>query len=195
MAKVQWKGSTLLGPLPPVMVSCGTMEESNIITIAWTGILNTHPPKTYVSIRPQRHSYKIIKESGEFTLNLTPAHLIRAADYCGMYTGAKVDKFAKCGLTKEEGNEVACPSIAECPLSLECRVTDIVPLGTHDMFIADIVSVRADEKLLDDKGKLCMERADLAAFAHGEYFALGKKIGQFGFSAVKKKKKPSQKKG
>jgi flavin reductase (DIM6/NTAB) family NADH-FMN oxidoreductase RutF len=188
MAKINWKGSTLLGPLPPVMVSCGTMEESNIITVAWTGILNTHPPKTYVSIRPQRHSYKIIKESGEFTLNLTPAHLIRAADYCGMYTGAKVDKFAKCGLTKEEGSEVACPSIAECPLSLECRVTDIVPLGTHDMFIADIVSVRADEKLLDEKGKLCMERADLAAFAHGEYFALGKKIGQFGFSAVKKKK-------
>ena len=195
MAKINWKGSTLLGPLPPVMVSCGTMEESNIITVAWTGILNTHPPKTYVSIRPQRHSYKIIKESGEFTLNLTPAHLIRAADYCGMYTGAKVDKFAKCGLTKEEGREVACPSIAECPLSLECRVTDIVPLGTHDMFIADIVSVRADEKLLDEKGKLCMERADLAAFAHGEYFALGKKIGQFGFSAVKKKKKPSHKKG
>ena len=188
MAKINWKGSTLLGPLPPVMVSCGTMEESNIITVAWTGILNTHPPKTYVSIRPQRHSYKIIKESGEFTLNLTPAHLIRAADYCGMYTGAKVDKFAKCGLTIEEGSEVACPSIAECPLSLECRVTDIVPLGTHDMFIADIVSVRADEKLLDEKGKLCMERADLAAFAHGEYFALGKKIGQFGFSAVKKKK-------
>lgn len=189
MAKVQWKGSTLLGPLPPVMVSCGTMEESNILTVAWTGILNTHPPKTYVSIRPQRHSYKIIKESGEFTLNLTPASLIRAADYCGMYTGAKVDKFAKCHLTKEEGLEVSCPSIAECPLSLECRVTDIVPLGTHDMFIADIVSVRADERLLDDKGKLCMERADLAAFAHGEYFALGKKIGQFGFSAVKKRKK------
>lgn len=188
MAKINWKGSTLLGPLPPVMVTCGTMEESNIITVAWTGILNTHPPKTYVSIRPQRHSYHIIKESGEFTLNLTPAHLIRAADYCGMYTGAKVDKFAKCGLTKEEGSEVACPSIAECPLSLECRVTDIVPLGTHDMFIADIVSVRADEALLDENGKLCMERADLAAFAHGEYFALGKKIGQFGFSAVKKKK-------
>ncbi len=189
MAKINWKGSTLLGPLPPVMVSCGTMEQSNIITVAWTGILNTHPPKTYVSIRPQRHSYRIIKERGEFTLNLTSTRLIRAADYCGMFTGAKVDKFAKCGLTKEEGHTVACPSIAECPLSLECRVTDIVPLGTHDMFIADIVSVRADESLLDETGKLCMERADLAAFAHGEYFALGKSIGKFGFSAVKKKKK------
>lgn len=189
MAKINWKGSALLGPLPPVMVSCGTMEESNIITVAWTGILNTHPAKTYVSIRPQRHSYKIIKESGEFTLNLTPARLIRAADFCGMYTGAKVDKFAKCNLTKEEGYDVSCPSIAESPLSLECRVTDVVPLGTHDMFVADIVAVRADESLLDETGKLCMERADLAAFAHGEYFSLGKKIGKFGFSAVKKKKK------
>ena len=188
MAKINWKGSTLLGPLPTVMVSCGTMEKSNIITVAWTGILNTHPPKTYISVRPQRHSYQMIKESGEFTLNLTPARLVRAADYCGMYTGAKVDKFAKCGLTKEQGHEVNCPSIAECPLSLECRVSDVIPLGTHDMFIADIVSVRADETLLDESGKLCMERADLAAFTHGEYFALGKKIGKFGFSVAKKKK-------
>ena len=195
MSKIKWKGGALIAPLPPVMVSCGDMEKSNILTVAWTGITNTVPPKTYISVRPSRHSYNIIKESGEFVINLTPSSQVRAADYCGIYTGAKVDKFAKCGLTREEGSEVACPSIAECPLSLECRVTDIVPLGTHDMFIADIVSVRADEKLLDDKGKLCMERADLAAFAHGEYFALGKKIGQFGFSAVKKKKKPSQKKG
>ena len=188
MKKVKFRGGALLAPVPPVMVSCGNMEHANILTVAWSGITNTIPPKTYISVRPKRHSYNIIKESGEFVLNLTPTSLVRAADYCGMYTGAKVDKFAKCGLTKEEGSEVACPSIAECPLSLECRVTDIVPLGTHDMFIADIVSVRADEKLLDEKGKLCMERADLAAFAHGEYFALGKKIGQFGFSAVKKKK-------
>ena len=189
MAKINWKGSTLLGPLPTVMVSCGTMEKSNIITVAWTGILNTHPAKAYVSVRPGRYSYGIIKESGEFTLNLVPASLVRTADYCGMYTGAKVDKFEKCNLTKEEGFAVSCPSIGECPLSLECKVTDIVPLGTHDMFIADIVSVRADEALLDESGKLCMERADLTAFAHGEYFALGKKVGKFGFSAVKKKKK------
>lgn len=189
MSKVNWKGSTLLGPLPPIMVSCGTMVESNIITVAWTGILNTHPPRTYISVRPQRHSYGMIKQSGEFTLNLTPASLIRAADYCGMYTGAKVDKFEKCGLTREAGVAVSCPSIAECPLSLECRVFDIVPLGTHDMFLADILTVRADERLLDDTGKLCMERAGLAAFAHGEYFALGKSLGTFGFSAVKKKKK------
>lgn len=189
MSKINWKGSTLLGPLPPVMVSCGTMEKSNIITIAWTGILNTHPPRTYISVRPQRHSYHIIKESGEFTLNLTPANLVRAADFCGMYTGAKVDKFARCHLSPEAGLNVTCPSIAECPLSLECRVFDIIPLGTHDMFLADILTVRADETLLDEKGKLCFERANPIAFAHGEYYALGKKLGNFGFSGVKKRKK------
>ncbi len=194
MAKVQWKGSTLLGPLPPIMVSCGTMEESNIITVAWTGIVNTHPPKTYISLRPSRHSYGIIKASGEFTLNLTPTSLVRAADYCGMYTGAKVDKFAKCSLTREEGVEVKCPAIAESPLSLECRVTDIIPLGTHDMFLADILSVRADEALLDESGRLCIERADLTAFAHGDYYALGHALGHIGFSAAKKKKQPPKKK-
>lgn len=189
MSKIHWKGSTLLAPLPPMMVSCGSMEKPNIITVAWTGILNTIPPKTYISVRPQRHSHGLIKESGEFTINLTPTHLIRAADYCGMYTGAKVDKFAKCSLTPEAGINVSCPSIAECPISLECRVSDIVSLGTHDMFIADIVTVSVDEGLLDEKGKLCLERAKLAAFAHGEYYEVGKSIGKFGFSAVKKKKK------
>ena len=163
MSKIQWKGSTLLGPLPPVMVSCGNSEQSNIITVAWTGILNTHPPRTYISVRSQRHSYGIIKESGEFTLNLTPSKLIRAADFCGMYTGAKMDKFERCNLTREPGLTVACPSIAECPLSLECRVFDVVPLGTHDMFLADILAVCVDEALLDENGKLCMDRADLAA--------------------------------
>jgi len=188
MAKIHWKGSTLLAPLPPMMVSCGDMEKPNIITVAWTGILNTIPPKTYISVRPQRYSYNLIKESGVFTINLTPTQLIRAADYCGMYTGAKVDKFAKCNLTPEAGVNVSCPSIAECPISLECRVSDMVSLGTHDMFIADIVTVSVDEGLLDEKGKLCLERAKLAAFAHGEYYEVGKSIGKFGFSAVKKKK-------
>lgn len=188
MPKIHWKGSTLLAPLPPMMVSCGDMEKPNIITVAWTGILNTIPPKTYISVRPQRYSYNLIKESGVFTINLTPTHLIRAADYCGMYTGAKVDKFQRCNLTPEAGVNVSCPSIAECPISLECRVSDIVSLGTHDMFIADIVTVSVDEGLLDEKGKLCLERAKLAAFAHGEYYEVGKSIGKFGFSAVKKKK-------
>jgi len=194
MSKIKWKGGALIAPLPPVMVSSGDMERSNIMTVAWTGIINTIPPKTYISVRPKRHSYNIIKESGEFVINLTPSKLIKAADYCGIYTGAKVDKFAKCALNKEQASEVSCPLIAESPLSLECKVTEIIPLGTHDMFLADIVAVDVDESLLDKDGKLHLERAGLAAFAHGEYFELGKKIGKFGFSAVKKKKRNSKKK-
>ena len=188
MSKIKWKGGALIAPVPPVMVSCGDMEKSNIITVAWTGITNTVPPKTYISVRPSRHSYNMIKESGEFVINLTPTRLIKSADYCGMYTGAKVDKFKKCLLHKEEAQTVACPIIAECPMSLECKVTDVIAMGSHDMFLADIVAVNVDESLLDEKGRLDIARADLAAFAHGEYFALGKKIGKFGFSAVKKKK-------
>ncbi|MBE6586284.1 MAG: flavin reductase family protein [Ruminococcaceae bacterium] len=192
MAKIKWKGSALLAPLPPVMVTCGNMETSNIITVAWAGIINTHPPKVSISVRPTRHSYGIIKETGEFVINLTPEHLIRAADYCGMYTGAKVDKFTATGLHKEEAQTVACPLIAECPLSLECKVTDVIPQGTHDLFLAEVMAVNVEESLLNEKGKLCLERAKLAAFAHGEYFALGKSLGLFGFSAVKKhKKKPA----
>ena len=188
MAKQHWKGSTLLAPAPTVMVSCGDMENSNIITIGWTGIINTLPPKTYISVRPSRHSYKIIKESGEFVINLTPTSLVRKADYCGIYTGAKVDKFKKCNFTKETAQNVSCPVIAECPISLECKVTDIIPLGTHDMFVADIVGVNVDESLLDKNGKLCIEKASLCAYAHGDYYELGKKLGKFGFSTDKKKK-------
>ncbi|MBQ3063349.1 MAG: flavin reductase family protein [Clostridia bacterium] len=188
MGKVKFRGGAMLAPTPPVMVSCGTAEKSNIITVAWTGITNTVPPKTYISVRPSRHSYAIIKGSREFVLNLTPSTLVRAADYCGTYTGAKVDKFTKCKLTKLAVEEVAAPLIAESPLSLCCRVTDILPLGSHDMFLADIVAVYADDTLLDEKGRLHIAKAGLCAYAHGEYFALGKRIGTFGFSAKKKKK-------
>ena len=198
MAKIKWKGGALIAPLPPVMVSSGDMENSNILTVAWTGIINTIPPKTYISVRPSRHSYNMIKESGEFVINLTPASLVKTADYCGIYTGAKVDKFAKCNLTKMEASEVSCPLIGESPLSLECKVTEIIPLGTHDMFLADIIAVDVEDSLLDKEGKLHLDRAGLAAYAHGEYFELGKKIGKFGFSATKKKKgvkgKPATKK-
>lgn len=188
MGKVTWAGGALLAPIPPVMVSCGDMVNSNIITVAWTGIINTQPPKTYISVREKRHSYGIIKESGEFVINLTPASLIRSADYCGIYTGAKVDKFAKCALTKESASKVGCPLIAECPMNIECKVTQIIPLGTHDMFLADIVAVNVDEKLIDKSGKLDIRKADLAAFAHGEYFELGRSLGTFGFSVRKNKK-------
>lgn len=187
MAKISWKGGALLAPLPPVMVSCGNAEtgETNIITVAWTGIINTKPPKTYISVRPSRHSHHIIKESGEFVLNLTTEALVKSTDYCGIYTGKKVDKFEKCSLTREKSSVVSCPSIGESPLSIECKVTDIIPMESHDMFLADIVAVNVDESLLDKDGKLCLERAHLAAFAHGEYFALGKKLGYFGFSTKK----------
>lgn len=195
MSKIQWKGSTLLGPLPPVMVTCGTMENANIITIAWTGIVNTLPPKTYISIRPTRHSYDIIKETGEFVINLTTASLVRAADTCGVLTGRKVDKFAHCSLSKEPSAFVSCPLIGESPLSLSCRVTDVLPLGSHDMFLADIVGVEVDPSLIDKNGKLCLDRTELAAFAHGEYFALGRSLGTFGFSVKKKKKHPTKKPG
>ena len=194
MKKTVWKGEALIAPVPPCMVSCGEGEKANIITVAWTGIINTVPPKTYISVRPTRHSYGLIKESGEFVINLTPASLVRAADGCGVYTGAKVDKFKRFGLTKEEASELGCPLIAESPLSLECRVCDIIPLGSHDMFLADVVAVDVDESLIDEKGKLRLDKAGLAAFAHGDYFELGKKIGSFGFSVKKKnKRKPTNK--
>ena len=188
MSKVTWKGGALLAPVPPCMVTCGTEENPNIITVAWTGIVNTHPPKTYISVRPSRHSYKLIRESGEFGINLTTASLVRHADFCGIHTGAKMNKFERCGLHTEPATTLSCPMLLESPLSLECRVTDVIPLGTHDMFLADIVAVNVAEELLDEKGKLCLHRADLAAFAHGDYFSLGKRLGSFGFSVKKKHK-------
>ena len=186
MAKVNWKGGALIAPIPAVMVSCGDMERSNIITVAWCGIINTSPPKTYISVRPSRYSYDIIKNSGEFVINLTSDNLARTADICGVYTGRKVDKFAMCKLTKEKASSLSCPMIAESPISIECRVTDIIPLGTHDMFIADIIGVDVDERLLEGD-KLCINRAHLCAFAHGEYYRLGQRIGKFGFSVKKKR--------
>ena len=189
MAKVNWKGGALLAPVPPVMVSCGDMENSNILTIGWTGIINTIPPKTYISVRKSRHSYHLIKESGEFVINLTPTNLVKQADYCGIYTGKKVDKFKKCNFTKGEAHNVSCPLINESPLSIECKVFQVIELGTHDMFMADIVGVTVDESIVDRNGKLRLDKANLTAYAHGEYFELGKKIGSFGFSAAKKKKK------
>lgn len=196
MSKIKWKGGALLAPVPPVLVSCGTLEKPNVLTVAWTGILNTHPPKTYVSVRPSRYSYPLIKESGEFVINLTTAELCRATDLCGVRSGRDIDKFATCGLTAEPSCEVGTPSIAECPVSLECKVSDIVPLGTHDMFIADIVAVTVKEELLSADGRLQLEKCGLLAYAHGDYFELGKKIGSFGFSVRKKKgsKKQTSKK-
>lgn len=188
MSKLKWKGGALLAPLPPVMVSCGTLEKPNILTIAWTGIVNTKPAKTYISIRPSRYSYDIIKESGEFVLNLTTTALVHSADFCGVRSGRDIDKFKVCNLTPEPASEVSAPMIAQSPLSIECRLTQIIPMGgTHDMFLADILAVNVDEKYLDRSGKLMLDRCGLACFAHGEYFEMGKKIGTFGYSVRKKK--------
>lgn len=188
------KGSAMLGPLPPVMVSSRLGDKDNIFTAAWTGTINTRPPKTYVSIRPSRYSYDIIKESGVFVINLTPAALVGAADYCGTYTGAKVDKFENCGLTKEEATEINAPMIAECPVSLECKVFDIIPLGSHDMFLADIVAVNVAEELFDREGKIHMELAELAAFLHGTYYSLGERLDKIGCGIIKKGRKTGAKK-
>lgn len=189
MARKNFKAGALTAPLPPVMVTVGDMENANIITIGWTGILSTIPPRTYISVRPQRHSYGILKRSGEFVVNLTTADQARVVDYVGIYTGAKVDKFKECGLTKTESKEVSAPTIKECPLALECRVIEVIPMGTHDVFIADIVSVSCDEKILDDDGKIRFDKAGLLAYAHGEYYALGDKVGKFGFSTKKPENK------
>ena len=186
MGRVNWRGGTLLAPLPPALVSCGVGEEANLLTVAWTGILATVPPKTYISVRPERHSHALLLKNPEFVIHLAPASLARTVDYCGMYTGAKVNKFERCALTTAPSVSVAPPTVLECPLALECRITDHVPLGSHDMFIADVTAVTVDERLLDEKGTLHMERADLLAYAHGHYYALGRPIGKFGFSAVKK---------
>lgn len=193
MAKQNWKGSALIAPIPPAMVSCGSMESPNIITVAWTGILNTIPPKTYISLRPSRHSYKLIKESGEFVINLSTRSLVYAADFCGMRSGADHDKFALMGLTAEKAPQLDnCPMILQSPVNIQCKVTSILPLGSHDMFMADIIGVCVDEACIDRAGKLTIDRCQLAAFAHGEYFAVGEKLGAFGDSVRKKKMKPAK---
>ena len=195
MARQNFKAGALEAPLPAVMVSVGDMEESNILTVAWTGILSTDPPRAYISVRPSRHSHKIITEKGEFVINLTTEKLARVTDYVGIYTGAKVDKFKKCNLTKKESLTVAAPTIAESPIALECKVFDVIHSGTHDVFLADIVNVSCDEEIIDERGRICFERAGLIAYSHGEYFALGKRVGRFGFSTDKKKKSPAKHRG
>lgn len=188
MAKVQWKAGTFIYPIPAVMVSCGTMEKSNIITVAWTGIINTNPAMCYISVRPERHSYNIIKENGEFVINLTTEKLAYATDWCGVKSGKDVDKFKEMKLTKESAYLVKAPLIKESPVSVECKVKQIVPLGSHDMFVAEILSIDADEKYIDEKGAFDISKCNLIAYANGGYYPLSDKVGKFGFSVMKKKK-------
>lgn len=194
MSKVTWKSGTFIYPLPAVMVSCGTMEESNIITVAWTGIINTDPAMCYISVRPTRHSYEMIKKTGEFVINLTTKDLAYATDWCGVKTGAKVDKFKEMKLTKEKANFVNCPMIKESPVSVECKVKEIRELGSHHMLVAEILGINADEKYINENGAFDISKCDLIAYSNGNYYSLGKKIGRFGFS-VQKKKKTAKKSG
>lgn len=187
--KESWKPGTVLYPLPAVLVSCGaTPEEYNLLTVAWTGTVCTAPPMCYISVRPERHSYEIIRRTGEFVINLTTRKLARATDWCGVRSGRDFDKFRETGLTPLPAAEVAAPIVGESPVNIECRVKQILPLGSHDMFLAEVVHVQVDAELLDPAtGRFCLERADLLAYAHGEYFTLGEAIGKFGWSVRRKK--------
>lgn len=189
MAKQVWKPATLLSPLPAALVTCGTVEEPNVLTIAWTGIINSSPAMTYVSIRPERWSHHLIAESGEFVINVTTDELVRAADFCGVRSGKDTDKFEEMKLTALPVSQVKAPLIAQSPISLECKVTEIKHLGSHDMFIAEIVAVDVDDKYIQEDGKLDLRKAGIMFYSHGEYFAQGKKIGQMGYSVKKKRPK------
>ncbi|VFQ46504.1 flavin reductase family protein [Desulfoluna butyratoxydans] len=191
MAKVSWKPGTMIYPLPAVMVSCGETEaEYNIITVAWTGTICSDPPMCYISVRPNRHSYEILKRTGEYVINLTTEELAKATDWCGVRSGKKFNKFDAMHLTPGKAEKVNAPIISEAPLHIECRVKEIVPLGTHDMFISEVVNVMADTRYLDEEtGAFHLDWAKPICYAHGQYRGLGKKLGKFGFSVEKKKKK------
>lgn len=189
MGKVMWKPGTFEYPIPAVMVSCGTMDKSNIITVAWTGIVCTDPAQVYISIRPERFSYDIIKKSREFVINLTNEKLAYATDWCGVRSGRKYDKFKEMKLTKEKANFVSCPMIKESPVSIECKIKEIKELGSHHMFIADVLAINSDKQYINENGAFDISKCELIAYANGGYYKLGKKIGKFGFSVEKKKKK------
>lgn len=188
MAKRSLKPGTMLNPVPAVMVSCGEGDEANIITIGWTGIINSEPPITYVSVRKSRHSHHLIAESGEYVINLTTEKLVKETDFCGVKSGKDLDKWAEMNLTKEPAEAVKCPMIGESPVNLECKVIEVKEYPTHDMFIGEIVKVHADEKLFDEKGRLCLDQAGLISYSHGEYFGLKREpLGKFGYSIMKPK--------
>lgn len=187
MSKLIWKPGTMLYPVPAVLVTCGNMEKHNVCTIAWTGIINTEPAMTYISIRKERHSYNMIKDSGEFVINLVPKKLVTALDYCGVRSGKNEDKFKTMNLQIEQAKNVSAPLLKDSPVNIECRVKQIIELGSHDMFMAEILSVDVDDKYMDETGRFDMEKCDLVAYSHGQYYSLGEKLGKFGFSVEKKK--------
>ena len=195
MGKISWKPGNMLYPLPAVMVTVGDKPENyNIITIAWTGTVCSDPPMLFISVRPGRHSYQTLKETGEFVVNLTTKDLAFATDWCGVRSGRKYNKFEEMNLSAGKSVKVKAPTIEESPVNIECRVTEVKKLGTHDMFIAEVVNVQVDEKFINEEsGAFELHRSGLIAYSHGNYFELGRKIGKFGFSVQKKKKKKHKK--
>lgn len=194
MTKIAWKPGNMIYPVPAVMVSCADKEGcSNILTVAWTGTINTNPPMAYISVRPERHSYQMIKETGEFVINLTTRQLVKATDYCGVKSGRDVDKFSEMHLTKGIAKIVAAPLIEESPVNIECKVSKIVPLGSHHMFVADVVNVNVSENYMNEKGGFDLAKAQPIVYSHGAYYELGKKLGTFGYSIKKTPKRKPQK--
>ena len=194
MSKQRWKAGNMLYPLPAVMVSTADKSgNTNILTIAWTGTVCTNPPMAYISVRPERYSYHMIEESGEFVINLTTEKLARAADFCGVRSGREVDKWEECGLTPGTAHSLKyAPCIEESPVNIECRVVKTEKLGSHHMFLAEVMAVRIDDSYMDERGKFELNRTGLLSYSHGEYLGLGKKLGTFGYSV--RKKKPDRKK-
>ncbi|MEW9121826.1 MAG: flavin reductase family protein [Thermotaleaceae bacterium] len=189
MAKITWKPGTMVYPIPAVMVSCGDhIDNYNIITIAWTGTICSDPAMTYISIKPERHSYKIIERTKAFVINLTTEALVKATDFCGVKSGRDVNKFKEMKLTPEPANKIQAPLIRESPVNIECQVEKIVPLGSHDMFLAKVLAVNVEEAYMDSKNKFHLDAAKPICYSHGQYYGLKKSLGSFGFSIAKKKK-------
>lgn len=188
MAKINWKPGTMIYPLPAIMVTCGsTPETQNIITVAWTGTICSDPPMCYISVRKSRHSHAILMQEKEFVINLTTEDLANATDWCGVRSGSNFDKFKEMGLTPGKATKVKCPIIEESPLSIECEIVDVKELGTHDMFIANVVNVIADDKYMSEDGEFRLQDSKLLAYSHGHYYKMGEQIGHFGHSVKKKK--------
>lgn len=188
MEKISWKPGNMVYPLPAVMVTCRNNGEDNVLTVAWTGTICTNPPMVYISVRPERHSYDMIKESGQFIINLTTKDLVKATDFCGVKSGKDLDKFNEMGLTKGQAKVVDVPTIQESPVNIECQVERIEELGSHHMFIAKVVNVLVDESYMEDSGRFALEKANPLVYSHGAYYETGKKLGTFGYSIQKKKK-------
>ncbi|MBZ4669599.1 MAG: hypothetical protein PWP07_2539 [Epulopiscium sp.] len=190
MGKMTWKPGNMIYPLPAVLVTCKDTDGSmNIITVAWTGTVCTNPPMTYISLRPSRYSYGMIERTKEFVINLTTEKLVRATDFCGVRSGRDVDKFKAMNLTPQNGSIVGAPLIKECPVNIECKVQSITPLGSHHMFLAEVVAVNVDDHYLDDNKKFHLDQAKPICYSHGTYYGLARPLGTFGFSVAKKKKK------